>query len=291
LCLRYLQLLTLSVRVWFYKMKVAGIVILFCIAFLNILICHGLKFHRKQNISMQDNISIEEEEREMQRINIYDTDTMEDVVHFMDDPDTVKGAAHLMNDTDNLEDITDGERQIQSMEVGTSDDFQEDQVTLYELSYNGGETCGTKKENEAISIHNVEISDPIVLGGNVTFAADVEVNTDHKTATLLSVVMQKEGVRIPCINGIGSCNYTNPCDLLEKIQCPNEIIEEGWDCRCPFLAHQYSFPPVTGSIPSVTFPAFLVDGMYHITFKLFDGDEELLCYKIQVEVRKKEMVN
>merc|ERR1711890_74271 len=183
---------------------------------------------------------------------MYDTDTSQDVVRFLDEETLGK------------------KRQ------------------RYTLSYDGGQNCGKMGINETIYIHHLEISDPIVLGGNVTVGADVEVKRDQKTATLLAVVMEKVGLPfpVPCLGGVGSCNYTDPCDFLAKFKCPQEIIDEGWNCRCPLIKDKYAFAPITQAIPSVPLRAFLVDGTYHVKIQLFDNDMELFCYTMQASVKE-----
>jgi len=156
----------------------------------------------------------------------------------------------------------------------------------YQISYNGGENCGREGTGETIYINDLALPETLVLGENATFSAEVKVNKIRKTATLLSVVMQKVGFPfdIPCTHNVGTCKYSNPCDMLEKIKCPKEIIKLGWNCRCPIPINTYSFGPVTVTLPTVPLPAFLVDGKYEVKAQLFDGDDELLCYDLQIDV-------
>lgn len=165
----------------------------------------------------------------------------------------------------------------------------EEHKRQFEVTYAVGQNCGKEGKGETIYINSLGLPDVILLGGNATLSAGVTVNKVRKTATLLSVVMQKVGLpfNIPCTNNIGSCNYTNPCDLLAKIECPKEIIAQGWNCRCPIAKNKYTFGPMTATLPTVPLPAFLVDGKYDAKLQLFDGADELLCYKLEVTVKEK----
>jgi len=216
---------------------------------LNVIVSNGhlLPWH---NVPIQDVVEVEEKETIQ---NIYETETLKDVLEF---------------EPINVPEVH--ERQL-------------------EITYAAGQNCGKEGTAETIYINKVNLPDVILLGGNATFSAGVTVNKVRKTATLLSVVLQKVGLPfdIPCTNNIGSCNYTNPCDLLAKIECPKEIISQGWNCRCPILKNKYAFGPVTVTLPTVPLPAFLVDGKYNGKVQLFDGADELLCYQLEVTVKEK----
>jgi len=160
----------------------------------------------------------------------------------------------------------------------------------FEFSINGGQNCGKAGTSETIYVNSLSIPDVLVLGANATFSGAVTVNALKKTATLLSVVIRKVGLpfNLPCTQDVGSCNYTNPCQLLEKIQCPKQIVAAGWNCRCPIPVKHYSLAPFTVLLPTIPLPAFLVDGTYDATARLFDGPEELLCYHLTVTVKEKQ---
>jgi len=158
-----------------------------------------------------------------------------------------------------------------------------------ELSVSAGKNCGQHGKSETIYIDSISMPDTLVLGANGTFSAEVTVNGARKSASLLSLVMRKVGLPfdIPCAKGFGSCNYTNPCQILEKIQCPKAIIDKGWNCRCPIKVNHYSFGPITALLPTVPLPAFLVNGNYEVIARLYDGADELLCYDLTVTVKEK----
>ena len=51
--------------------------------------------------------------------------------------------------------------------------------------------------------------------------------------------------QVPCIRGSGSCNYTNPCQYLNKVKCPTSVVEQGWKCRCPIPVGTFTYGPIT----------------------------------------------
>jgi len=160
----------------------------------------------------------------------------------------------------------------------------------YELTLRGGKNCGSAGTSETIYINSISMKpSTLILGDNATFAADVTVNSARKGATLASVLMRKVGLPfdIPCTQGVGSCNYTNPCQLLEKIKCPKEVVAQGWNCRCPIPVKHYSFGPITATLPTVPLPAFLVNGQYQAKAELWDGKDQLLCYILTIDVKEK----
>ena len=148
----------------------------------------------------------------------------------------------------------------------------------YHISFTSGKNCGRQGKNEAIYVPAFDVSDPIVLGGNVTVSGEVRVKRKIESLSLMSVVVVKDGVgEIPCTGDIGSCNYTNPCEKLKKVTCPKQIVKQGWDCRCPLAAKWLKFPESTYTVPTIPLPAFLIVGKYHTKVQLFAGDQEVFC--------------
>ena len=71
------------------------------------------------------------------------------------------------------------------------------------MTLKSGQNCGQHGKSEAIFIDNISAPDTLILGANATFSAEVTVNSARKSASLLSVVMQKVGLPfdIPCTSG------------------------------------------------------------------------------------------
>ena len=154
-----------------------------------------------------------------------------------------------------------------------------------------GENCGT---NLPIMINSLDIPKVIVLGDNATVSIDANVSVAITHPTLITVEPYKVDLPyIPCIDigffiPIGTCNYTSPCDIMKQVTCPSEIVKLGWNCRCPFKRMRLKTPPINISTPDVPYPAFLIDGEYDVTVKMFDGSKELFCYKLSLTLKVKD---
>ena len=159
-----------------------------------------------------------------------------------------------------------------------------------EVTIKEGKNCGVEGTHETIVVDRLSMPDVLVLGANATFAGGITVNKERKSATLLSVDMIKTRwhFRVPCIKGSGSCNYMYPCKYLEQVKCPEEIVAKGWNCRCPIPVNSYSFGPTTLHLNNTNVPALFVNGDYDVTIKLYDGLDELMCYKFPMTVKKLE---
>ena len=41
-------------------------------------------------------------------------------------------------------------------------------------------------------------------------------------------------LKVPCIDNVGSCTYTDLCPLLSGITCPPSFDQQKVPCKCPF---------------------------------------------------------
>jgi len=157
----------------------------------------------------------------------------------------------------------------------------------YALHKVAGDNCGSTKL--PIIVNSLTLPDVIVLGENATVSLDATIGRLIKDVSLVSVVAQKVGipVDIPCMDNIGTCNYTNTCELLKQFQCPPEVIKQGWNCRCPLKPMEFILPKTVVAVPSVPLPAFLVDGHYTVQVRMYEGATLLMCYKLQITLKEK----
>jgi len=162
------------------------------------------------------------------------------------------------------------------------------QAKQFHVSYTAGQNCGSEGKDAAIYVEDFQVSDPVILGGNATISAKVHANREVKSLSLMVIRLEKEGVgEIPCTGNIGSCNYTNPCQLVQKVPCPKVVLQQKWNCRCPIQPRTLSLPPSTYELPTVPLPAFLVNGKYTAKVQLFEEGHEIFCYKVAVMVKEK----
>ncbi|GFN77659.1 ganglioside gm2 activator [Plakobranchus ocellatus] len=98
-----------------------------------------------------------------------------------------------------------------------------------------------------------------------------------------SVVLSKKlgdtWIKIPCIGKIGSCNYTDVCDLLKNAQCPAPFVSHSIPCKCPFTKGNYKLPSSEFIVEVAVFPT----GDYHAVGKLSTGDNKsVACVELFV---------
>lgn len=101
-------------------------------------------------------------------------------------------------------------------------------------------------------------------------------------------------IGIPCVDNVGSCTYNDVCPLLEKIECPKELIDRGFRCHCPFEAKEFNIPAGTPfPIPKLPIPSSIENGGYDIKVTLKNGDTVLGCYefKFSLEEGKSQITN
>jgi len=170
------------------------------------------------------------------------------------------------------------------MEQDAALDFKDNQVRI-KLFKMVGSSCGT--DQDPIVVNKMTLPDVIVFGENATFSADMTIKEDIPTITLAKLVVQKVGsIQIPCIGGFGTCDYHNPCEMLEKFKCPTAIVKSGWNCKCPLPKGHFPPSRVTHKMQNIPLPGFMVDGKYDISVQMFNGKEELICYKFTVTMEK-----
>ncbi|KAL5012971.1 hypothetical protein ScPMuIL_011522 [Solemya velum] len=108
-------------------------------------------------------------------------------------------------------------------------------------------------------IKQISVSpDPVVLPGSITLSFTIKVTKPVTSPLDTRVLMElKSGETwdvFPCIGVIGSCNFTDLCALLEPVQCPNEFIQAGVPCKCPFPKGTYTLPPFNIDIGAAALP-------------------------------------
>ena len=57
-------------------------------------------------------------------------------------------------------------------------------------------------------------------------------------------------IDVPCVNGIGSCEYDG-CSILTEEQAMCDGFPEGYECKCPLPAGTYNFVNVPVEVPDM----------------------------------------
>jgi len=119
--------------------------------------------------------------------------------------------------------------------------------------------CGSSSDPTKI-VNLVVTPDPIVLGQSVTitFKALLSTTINPAAAISASVVVQKQlfgyWIDVPCLENIGSCNYTNVCTawdlfLQSTNLCP-VLKQYNIPCACALAAGTYALGPVSHVLPN-----------------------------------------
>jgi ganglioside GM2 activator len=100
------------------------------------------------------------------------------------------------------------------------------------------------------------------------------------------VVMEKKVggffIKVPCIDDVGSCNYSNLCASWADI-CPTTFAKYGIPCQCPIAPNIYSVPDVEIDIASKL--PFIADGDLRVTADLSSDSGHFGCLRIQVTIK------
>ncbi|CAB1325007.1 unnamed protein product [Coregonus sp. 'balchen'] len=143
------------------------------------------------------------------------------------------------------------------------------------------ENCG-KPDDPAILKTLALSPDPITVPGDLTASASGTTTVELAAPLAVNVTLEKEvagfWVKVPCLEEIGSCHYTDGCDLLNQLippgtDCPEPLHTYGIPCRCPFKAVSL----YCSSYPAAV-PLKLVQGVLGAVGK------ELGCLKITFAV-------
>lgn len=155
------------------------------------------------------------------------------------------------------------------------------------------ENCGPSSDPAVIKSLSVQPS-PIEIPGKVTVAASVSSTVGIEAPVQVDVTLEKRlgeiWIKIPCMDGVGSCTYEDGCAKLETlippgVPCPEPLLTYGIPCRCPFKAGCYNLPPSEFFIPKIELPSFLTNGDYKIRAVMKSGDQELACVQVSCSLQ------
>ncbi|GFR94370.1 ganglioside GM2 activator [Elysia marginata] len=97
-------------------------------------------------------------------------------------------------------------------------------------------------EGEQVVVNSASLKpDPLKLPGKVTVSGSMTIKKPFGTPLKmkLSIYYKTLGIwiKVPCVDGVGSCTYSDFCQMLNKIKkCPPAITKAGLKCKCPFPA-------------------------------------------------------
>ncbi|KAJ8015057.1 hypothetical protein DPEC_G00022180 [Dallia pectoralis] len=154
------------------------------------------------------------------------------------------------------------------------------------------ENCG-KPEDPAVLKTLVLSPDPITIPGDLTASASGSTTVELASPLAVNVTLEKEvagfWIKVPCVDEIGSCQYTDVCNLLNLLippgqDCPEPLHTYGMPCHCPFKAGVYTLPESGFYLPDMDLPYWLTNGHYKVQGVFGSMEKELGCLKITFAV-------
>eukprot|EP01115_Flamella_aegyptia_P013964 TRINITY_DN76811_c0_g1_i1.p1 TRINITY_DN76811_c0_g1~~TRINITY_DN76811_c0_g1_i1.p1 ORF type:complete len:208 (-),score=96.63 TRINITY_DN76811_c0_g1_i1:39-662(-) len=139
--------------------------------------------------------------------------------------------------------------------------------------------------NNQVVLQQLSVSpDPIVLGQNITVSFAAQLDTTISSGKL-SLTIEKKifGVwtEIPCVDGVGSCNYDDFCSLFDTTKPCDPIFNQyHLECKCPFTAGDYSISPAISIETKNPNLSWLTNGDFYAKGQLFDSNgNNVACYE------------
>uniref|UniRef100_UPI00358F00DD ganglioside GM2 activator n=1 Tax=Myxine glutinosa TaxID=7769 RepID=UPI00358F00DD len=136
--------------------------------------------------------------------------------------------------------------------------------------------------------------DPVQIPGNLYVAASGATTEIINGPLQVNLTVNKEAsgrwIRIPCLDGFGSCVYPDVCFLLSQLippgeDCPQPLTTYNLPCHCPFKKGNYTFPETPFYLPYIELPTWLTNGMYRIQALLTFKQVEVACIRIAFSLK------
>ncbi|KAL2077400.1 hypothetical protein ACEWY4_026904 [Coilia grayii] len=152
--------------------------------------------------------------------------------------------------------------------------------------------CGAPDDPAVMKTLSIS-PDPIMVPGNLVASAAGTTSVALTSPLALNVTLEKEvagfWVKIPCLEEIGSCHYTDACSLLDQVippgqDCPEPLHTYGIPCHCPFKAGDYTLPESEFQLPDIELPFWLTNGNYRAMGVLGSNGKELGCLKVSLSI-------
>lgn len=152
--------------------------------------------------------------------------------------------------------------------------------------------CGESSDPVQLKLLKVN-PDPVLLDGNITLDLN-SVLTENLMSPIKAVVEVERRigwlwVKIPCLDGLGSCSYEDVCELVPfslPEPCPDPFQRFKLPCRCPALKGHYVVKDGMFSIANIVtiLPAWLVSGDYYVHGMAYKNGKRLGCYTVYASI-------
>lgn len=167
-------------------------------------------------------------------------------------------------------------------------DFQKGPLKSTKVLGFSWENCGSAKDPAVMKALSLS-PDPITIPGDLKAKAAGSTSVAFTSPLSVNVTLEKEvagfWVKVPCVDELGSCHYSDACQILDTLtppgqDCPEPLHTYGIPCRCPFKAGDYSLPDSNFYLPNVDLPYWLTNGNYKVVGVLGSAGQELGCLKL-----------
>jgi len=166
--------------------------------------------------------------------------------------------------------------------------YEKAQLVLLGFSY-----TDCSGASDPVHLRSLSVSpDPIPLPGKIVVAASAELAESVAGNLKASVKLETEifghYFEIPCVDGVGSCDYDDLCSSLPKPgePCPPAFVKAGIPCRCPFPAGKFHLPTSAINLPAVPLP--IHSATIRLTAHLTADAKPVTCIQIKARVEKKD---
>ncbi|KAL8595277.1 hypothetical protein ACOMHN_020030 [Nucella lapillus] len=158
--------------------------------------------------------------------------------------------------------------------------------------------CAPNSPRKLLTLTNPRVSPhPIVLPGDFSVTSSLVLYRNVTGHVMLDVNVARYfgpfKIPIPCMHGVGSCQYTDVCELLGHAfpagaRCPAQLRADGVPCRCPVQAGTYSLTDAVFHVLQLAeLWAWIAQGDYQVTGQLKDpaSGEVIACQQLDVAIR------
>lgn len=148
--------------------------------------------------------------------------------------------------------------------------------------------CGSSADPASLLSLQVH-PDPIRIPGlvSVSFKGSLVYNVTAPLTVSLKVEYRVPIIdywkSIPCIENVGSCSYSNICDLLPSGDCPAFLSKQHLPCHCPVPQGKYKANKLSVEIPKKYH--YIPHGDYYVKALISHSGKRLACYEIYATIR------
>lgn len=144
------------------------------------------------------------------------------------------------------------------------------------------------------SLHVSKLSvgpNPIRIPGNVSLTVQASLSKAIAAPLEVDVEVYKQvliWVKVPCIDNVGSCTYSDVCalDPYNQKPCPPVFSQQKLPCKCPAKQGNFDVSDLTLFVNPPGVPSWLEDGNYRVTANLKHQGNPVGCLHMEFSITK-----